>query len=155
MTRRLVVGALVVDDLAAPTRLLAARRTTPPELAGRWELPGGKVEPGETPQQALHRELHEELAVAVEVGAELPGPDQGCWPISAALEMRLWFVRVVRGWPQPLGSHDLLRWLTPPQWDDVAWLAADVAVVPRLREVWPAATAAVVDGTSSTSPVSG
>ena len=45
---RLVVGAAIVDDLARPARLLAARRTEPPALAGGWELPGGKVEPGES-----------------------------------------------------------------------------------------------------------
>jgi 8-oxo-dGTP diphosphatase len=71
----LVVGAAVVDDLITPTVLLAGRRTEPPHLAGGWELPGGKVDPGETPLQALHREIAEELGVEVEVGRELPGPD--------------------------------------------------------------------------------
>jgi len=49
-TRALVVGAAIVDDLLRPTILLSARRTEPPELAGGWELPGGKVEPGEHPR---------------------------------------------------------------------------------------------------------
>ena len=52
---RLVAAAAIIDG----TRLLAARRSSPPELAGRWELPGGKVEPGEDPREALARELRE------------------------------------------------------------------------------------------------
>ena len=64
-----VVGAAIVRD----GRLLAAQRADPPELAGGWELPGGKVDPGELPEQALARECVEELEVAVIVG-ERVGP---------------------------------------------------------------------------------
>ena len=74
---RLVVGAAVVDDLVRPTRLLAARRTEPSSLAGGWELPGGKVDDGEMPLAALHRELLEELGVEVRVGPHVPGPLPG------------------------------------------------------------------------------
>jgi 8-oxo-dGTP diphosphatase len=131
----LVVGAAVVDDLHRPSRLLTARRTTPAALAGRWELPGGKVEPGEVPQDALRRELVEELGVAATLGVELPGPVRGAWPISADLTMRVWLAQV-DGEPVARGAHDLVRWLAPTQWDDVPWLAADAPVLDDLRRWW-------------------
>jgi len=64
-----VVAAALIDD----GRLLLAQRTRPPELAGRWELPGGKVEPGESEDVALARELREELGVECSIGAALSG----------------------------------------------------------------------------------
>jgi 8-oxo-dGTP diphosphatase len=131
----LVVGAAVVDDLARPRRLLAARRTRPAQLAGRWELPGGKVEPGERPEQALHRELREELGVGVDLGAELIGPDDGRWPISAQLEMRVWLAELADGEPTPDGAHDEVRWLDHGSWIELDWLPADVPVVARLAEL--------------------
>ena len=63
----------IVDDLDHPTRLLAARRTEPPALAGGWEFPGGKVDPGESPLAALHREIREELGVPVRPARTCPG----------------------------------------------------------------------------------
>ena len=127
--RLLVVGAAVVDDLGAPTRLLAARRTEPSHLAGGWELPGGKVEPGEDPVEALHREIAEELGVQVELGAEVIGPDDHGWALPPHHVMRVWLARVVSGVPQPIEDHDELRWLGPGEWYDVGWLPADIPVV--------------------------
>ena len=71
----LVVAAALVDDLTAPTKVLAARRRTPVALAGRWEFPGGKVDAGESPLAALHRELAEELGITIVVDEELRSPE--------------------------------------------------------------------------------
>jgi 8-oxo-dGTP diphosphatase len=128
----LVVAAAIVDDLDAPGELLAARRRSPVSLAGRWEFPGGKVEPGEAPEDALHRELREELGVEVVLGAELPGPDGGAWRLSERYTMRLWRARVVSGTPAPLVEHDALRRLPRGQWLTVPWLDADVRIVDAL-----------------------
>ncbi len=132
-TPALVVGAAIVDDLAAPQHLLAARRTQPPRLAGGWELPGGKVEPGEGTVDALHREIAEELGVRIELGRELPGPDEhGTWPLPPGHRMHVWLARVVEGDPEPIEDHDELRWLPPGEWLSVAWLPADVPIVHAL-----------------------
>ena len=130
----LVVAAVIVDDLVHPARILAARRTEPPALAGGWEFPGGKVEPGEDPIAALHRELAEELQITVDLGAELCPPDGGAWPIGPDDEMRLWFAVATSGTPAPTGGHDELRWLTGDQLDHVAWLSADRPIVAQLSD---------------------
>lgn len=124
----LVVAAAVVDDLTRPTRLLAARRSAPKTLAGRWEFPGGKVEPGESAVDALHRELDEELGVAAVLGEAIPGPDGGDWRATKGYRMRLWYA-VVDGEPAPLQDHDELRWLTLPTLATVPWLDANRPIV--------------------------
>ena len=131
----LVVAAAIVDDLDSPRRLLAARRSAPTSLAGRWEFPGGKVEHGETPENGLHRELREELGVRVELGAEVTGPDDGVWTLSPTYAMRLWLAEVTHGTPEPLIEHDELRWLPIGQWLSVPWLDADVQIVKSLMSV--------------------
>jgi 8-oxo-dGTP diphosphatase len=124
-----VVGAAIVDDLICPTSLLSGRRTEPTELAGGWELPGGKVEPGEQPQDALRREIHEELGVQIEIGALLDGPLSGAWPLGDKYIMQVWLARVTGGQPRPLQDHDQLRVLTKAELFAVAWLPADLAII--------------------------
>jgi 8-oxo-dGTP diphosphatase len=127
---REVVGAAIVDDLAHPTVLLAARRTEPAALAGGWEFPGGTVDPGETHEEALHREVREELGVEVELGEQVPGPlPGGRWPLGESFAMTVWLARVTAGEPAPIEDHDQLRWLRHAELYDIPWLPADLPIV--------------------------
>jgi 8-oxo-dGTP diphosphatase len=129
-----VVAAAIVDDLDHPTRLLAARRTEPAALAGGWEFPGGKVDPGESPLEALHRELREEIGVSVRVGDRLPSPEaDGAWPLGARYRMTVWLAVVTEGTPEPIEDHDALRWLERSDLYAVGWLPADLPIVRALE----------------------
>lgn len=123
-TRVLVVGAAIVRD----GRVLAARRSQPPAVAGGWEFPGGKVDPGETPERALRRECREELGVEIALGERI-GPDVR---FGTAHLLRVWIATLVAGEPEPLEDHDLLRWLSRAELDAVPWLPADRPIVAAL-----------------------
>jgi 8-oxo-dGTP diphosphatase len=117
---RVVVGAVLRDGYG---RVLAARRLTPPG----WELPGGKVEPGETEPAALARELREELAVDADIG-ERVGPDVA---MSGGYVLRAWTATTADE-PTRL-EHAELRWLVPADLDTVDWLPADRPIIAALR----------------------
>ena len=122
--RRAVVGAAVLRH----GLVLAARRTTPPAAAGRWEFPGGKVEPGETEEQAAVREIREELDLEIKVGASLgPAVD-----ISAAYRLHVYLASIVDGEPV-LREHAELRWFGAAELDEMDWLVPDRPFVRELR----------------------
>ena len=122
-----MVGAVLVDR----GRVLAARRTRPTALAGQWEFPGGKVEPGEDPSAALVREIAEELNLAITVGPELSGAP---WPISSAYELRLFLAALAdTGEPRPGPDHDQISWLAPDLLRSVRWLPADEQALDAVR----------------------
>ncbi len=130
---QLVVAAAVLDNLARPSLLLAARRSYPRTLAGRWELPGGKVELNETPAGALHRELDEELGLAVSLGPLVPGPLDGDWPIPSGRRLRVFLAAAHQGsHPVPGSDHDAVRWLSADLLFEPAWLDGDLAVIGAL-----------------------
>lgn len=129
----IVVGAAILHQ----GRVLAARRSAPAHLAGGWEFPGGKLEPGESEAEALVRECHEELGVTVRAVRRLPGT----WPLHPGYVLHLWHAELLHGRPRPLEDHSELRWLAGTELDDVAWLPQDrdaVAVVARLMAGTPA-----------------
>lgn len=123
---QLVVGAAILRD----GRVLAARRTTPPELAGRWEFPGGKVEPGEDADVALVREICEELGCRIVVPHWL----EGGVAVGPGLRLFIGIAEVVAGEPEPT-EHDALRWLGPDELDSVDWLDADRPFLDRIRSL--------------------
>ncbi len=131
-----IVGAAIVDSLRRPTQLLIARRTQPSEFAGMYEFPGGKVEPGESCEQALHREIQEELGVEIRLGAEIIGPGEYGWPLKNAAQMRVWLAEVTTGNPEPLEDHDELRWVDPfaAQTMQLPWIAADLPIVRGIQD---------------------
>ncbi len=109
-------------------RLLAARRTSPPAHAGRWELPGGKVAAGESLERAGEREVREELGCRVTGVAVLPGRVPLVWP----LVLRVVVADLVEGEPVP-HEHDAVRWLAADQLEEVAWLEADRPFLDTVR----------------------
>ena len=124
-----VVGAAIVRHGC----VLAARRSCPATEAGRWEFPGGKVDPGETPEDALAREIGEELVCVVRVESWLTGAVRGS-DRGRELELRVALCTLTEG--EPSGTeHDALRWLAPEELDDVDWLEPDRPFLTELRDV--------------------
>ncbi|MEV4704055.1 (deoxy)nucleoside triphosphate pyrophosphohydrolase [Actinoplanes sp. NPDC049316] len=124
-SRRVIVAAVIVSG----GRVLACERSAPPEVAGRWEFPGGKVEPGESDAEALARECTEELGVRVEVGARV-GPDVPLAHGRAVL--RVFAVTLLNGDEPRALEHTAMRWLAADELDSVPWLPADKPIVAEL-----------------------
>jgi 8-oxo-dGTP diphosphatase len=131
-TQIVVAGALIADG-----ELLVAQRARPPELAGLWELPGGKAAPGERDADALVRELREELGVEVTVGARI-GADVA---LGGGMTLRAYLVTRTSGTVAP-HDHRALRWIRVADLTALDWVPADRGWVPDL-----AAALGGVDGT--------
>jgi 8-oxo-dGTP diphosphatase len=120
-----VVGAAILSG----GRLLAARRVRPSSMAGGWEFPGGKVDPGETVEDACVREVREELGCGVKVVGRVPGEQ----PLDPGFVLHVLEARLVEGEPLPR-EHDAVRWLGPEELDSVRWLDADRPFLGLVRE---------------------
>lgn len=111
--------------------VLLARRTRPRWLAGKWEFPGGKIEPGESPETCLARELAEELGIQVEVAAHFMNTVH-VYP-ELTVELVVHEVRLVSGQPTP-HDHDRLAWVRPEQLQSYDLVPADLPIAARLAE---------------------
>ena len=120
-----VVAAVIRDR----GRIFATQRGYGP-YKDSWEFPGGKIEPGETPEDALKREIMEELDAEIEVG-ERAGRIEYDYP-GFHLSMDCFYCILVSG-SLTLKEHEAARWLTPDQLDTVAWLPADLTLIEWLR----------------------
>lgn len=133
MPSQIVVAGALITGSGAGAAVLVAQRRRPPELAGRWELPGGKVAAGESESAALARELAEELGVdrhAVAVTERL-GADVA---LNETTILRAYRVRLAWGEPRP-HDHHALRWVTAGELDDIDWVPADRAWLPELTRL--------------------
>lgn len=117
-----VVGAVLVRD----DRVLAAQRGPTMALAGRWEFPGGKIEPGESPQKALVRELREELLCEVKVGDHVE-TNSHTYDFGV-VRLATYFVTLVSGEPRAT-EHSQLRWIAVPDLRAIDWAPADLPAV--------------------------
>ncbi len=131
MARIVHVAAAALWD--GEGRLLAAERPAGKPMAGLWEFPGGKIEPGETPEAALVRELAEELGIAVAASDLTPLDFASHAYAGFHLVMLLFGCRRWHGEPVGLQGQRL-RWVTPAEFAALPMPAADVPLVARLRQ---------------------
>lgn len=125
-----VVAAIICDDMKEKNKIFATARGYG-ELKGGWEFPGGKVELGETPQQALIREIIEELDTEIKVG-ELIDTLEYDYP-TFHLSMDCFWAEVKAGHLE-LKEAEAAKWLTKDQLDSIDWLPADILLIDQIRK---------------------
>ena len=121
-----VVAAIIKDG----DRIFATQRGYG-DFKDGWEFPGGKIEPGETPQEALAREIYEELDAEITVGSHLITVETD-YP-EFHLSMQCFLAELKEGSRLKLKEHEAAKWLSADELDSVAWLPADVKVVEAIR----------------------
>ena len=125
-----VVAAIICDDMKEKNKIFATARGYG-DLKGGWEFPGGKVESGETPQQALIREIIEELDTEIKVG-ELIDTVKYDYP-TFHLSMDCFWAEVKAGHLE-LKEAEAAKWLTKNLLDSVTWLPADILLIDQIRK---------------------
>ena len=121
-----VTAAIIVKD----GRILATQRHDHDATGGKWECPGGKIEPGETPEACLRRELREELGVDAEIG-DLFMETTHAYP-SKTVELLVYHAEIRAG-TIALHAHQACRWMQINELDQLDWLAADRPIVAKIQ----------------------
>lgn len=120
-----VVAGLIIRD----GKLLIAKRPGDKHMGGRWEFPGGKIERGESPEQALERELNEELGIETEAGRIYHAVAHS-YPEKDVL-LLFYRCRLISGEPKPIEEADV-RWISEAEIGSYSWAEADVPVVRQI-----------------------
>ena len=126
-----VVAAIITAEDKEGRKIVFATQRGYGEFKGGWEFPGGKVEAGETPEQALAREIREELDTEIEVGEYLDTIEYD-YP-TFHLSMRCYWCTVKSG-NLVLKEHEAAKWLAKETLDSVAWLPADITIIDKIHE---------------------
>lgn len=121
-----VVAAVIQNQDA----ILVCRRAPHKSFPGKWEFPGGKVEANETDEQALAREIREELGVEITVGAFIV--KSSSFGSDLSIEMHTYFANLISELPTTSSDHDELRWVTRNQLTELEWPPLDIPVVAAL-----------------------
>lgn len=125
-----VVAAIICDNMDNPTRIFATARGYG-DFKGQWEFPGGKIEEGETPENALTREIKEELETDIEIGPLIDTVEYD-YP-TFHLSMDCFWAQVILG-ELVLKEAEEARWLARSELYDVKWLPADLALIARIEK---------------------
>lgn len=128
-----VVGAVIFDGApGGPARCLAAQRRPGGAEGLRWEFPGGKIEPGESAEAALRREIQEELGVVIQVTEHL---GRGTALHGARRIVLDLYAVTLEGGALERREHEELRWIGPHEVDELDWATADRFVLARVKEL--------------------
>lgn len=122
-----VVGAVIVED----GKILCAQRGETKVLPLKWEFPGGKIEAGESPQQALIREIHEEMHCKIEVSNQI---EHTVYEYDFGIvHLTTFYCKPIQGNPV-LTEHVAIKWLSPEELESLEWAPADIPTIEKLSK---------------------
>lgn len=123
-----VVGAVIIED----EKILCAQRGTMKALPLKWEFPGGKIEAGESPQEALQREINEEMRCKIEIGEQI---EQTTYEYDFGIvHLTTFYCKLIEGKPV-LTEHVAIKWLSPKDLHSLDWAPADIPAIEKLSKL--------------------